>query len=183
MSCRILAISGSLRKASSNTALLRAAAILAPNDVNLVFYDNLGKLPLFNPDEEQLPESVQDFRDQIGQSDGLMIASPEYAHGVTGAIKNALDWAVGGPEMVDKPIALINASGRATHAYASLAEILSTMAAKIIPAASMVIPLPHNKITTDFILENKRLSDLLLLSIQELVRAILIDRSEKQKAI
>ena len=138
----ILAISGSLRKASLNTALLRAAITLAPADVKITLYGGLGVLPLFNPDLEGFePSSVMDFRTQLRQADGVLIASPEYAHGVTGAMKNALDWVVGGEEFVDKPVALLNASPRATHAYASLKETITVMSARIVEQASITVPL------------------------------------------
>ena len=88
---QLLAISGSLRKASGNTALLRATRDCAPPRVTVTLYEGLGQLPIFNPDlDAQPPAAVQALRERIARSDGLLIASPEYAHGVTGAIKNAL---------------------------------------------------------------------------------------------
>jgi NAD(P)H-dependent FMN reductase len=125
---RILAISGSLRAISLNTALLRAATSLAPEGVAISLYGGLGDLPHFNPDLEGAePPSVLDFRTQLQRSDGVLISSPEYAHGVPGVLKNALDWLVGSGELVGKPVALLNASPRATHAQASLIETLTTM--------------------------------------------------------
>src|SRR5579872_2038953 len=125
---RILAISGSLRKASSNTALLQAAATLAPSDIHISLYENLAMLPPFIPDDEESNHpAVFDLRAQVQTADGLLIASPEYAHGVPGVLKNALDWLVGGEEFINKPIALINAQPRATHAYAALTEIITVM--------------------------------------------------------
>jgi chromate reductase len=105
---RILAISGSLRAASSNTAVLQAAAFLAPAGVEIVLYTGLGDLPHFNPDldTDDPPEVVRALRHEIGQCDGLLICSPEYAHGVAGAMKNALDWLVSSvefPEKIDRP--------------------------------------------------------------------------------
>ena len=104
---RILAISGSLRAVSSNTHLLRAAAQLAPAGVDVVLYDGLAGLPHFNPDVEEnvLPGPVADLRAAVGAADGLLISSPEYAHGVPGALKNALDWIVSSGELVGKPTA------------------------------------------------------------------------------
>src|SRR5437764_1175741 len=99
---RILAISGSLRAVSSNTALLRAAAALAPEGVEVELYGGLGDLPHFNPDlddpdhKDREPAAVTDLRARVRSADGLLIAAPEYAHGVPGAMKNALDWLVGG---------------------------------------------------------------------------------------
>jgi NAD(P)H-dependent FMN reductase len=140
---RILAISGSLRSASSNTAALQAAALLAPAGVEIVLYTGLDNLPHFNPDldTDQPPESVQALRREIGRADGLLISSPEYAHGIAGALKNSLDWLVSSFEFAGKPVALINASPRAVHAEAQLREILTTMAARLIDGASIALPL------------------------------------------
>ncbi len=139
---QLLGISGSLRRQSSNTALLYAARSLAPGGVELAVYGGLGDLPLFNPDLEATePAPVTELRADVRAADGLLIASPEYAHGVTGAMKNALDWLVGGEEFVDKPVALINTSPRATHAYAALTEIVTVMSARLVTEACVTIPL------------------------------------------
>lgn len=170
---RILAISGSLRKASSNTDLLRASAILAPPGVEIAIYENLSDLPYFNPDlENEEISSVTDFRKRIRSADGVLIASPEYAHGITGVLKNGLDWIVGSGELVHKPTALLNASFRATHAYEALKEVLKTMDARIIPQASLVIPLPNNKIGLNGILEHPELVRTLQKAIEALACAI-----------
>jgi chromate reductase, NAD(P)H dehydrogenase (quinone) len=138
----ILAISGSLRQISSNTALLQAAIALSPENVEIKLYGGLNDLPHFNPDLEPTePPAVKDLRQQLAWSDGLLISSPEYAHGVPGVLKNALDWLVSGEEFVGKPIALFNTSPRAVHAQASLIEIMTTMAGRMIPEASITIPL------------------------------------------
>ena len=123
---RVLAISGSLRAASLNSALLRATARIAPPGIEVRVFDGIGQLPLFNPDLESAdPPAVATLRTQIMAADALLIASPEYAHGVTAAIKNALDWMVGNESFVNKPVALFNASPRAVHAQAALRETLN----------------------------------------------------------
>ncbi|MFL5501439.1 MAG: NADPH-dependent FMN reductase [Gemmatimonadaceae bacterium] len=141
----ILAISGSLRARSSNTEALRAAAMLAPPTVCVKMFDGLAALPPFNPDLDVEgavpPATVGDFRKQIGAADALLICSPEYAHGVPGSLKNALDWLVSAAEMVCKPIGLLNISPRSTHAHASLAETLRTMSTVVVPGASVELPL------------------------------------------
>lgn len=138
---RLLAISGSLRKESSNTTLLQAAQALAPEGVRITLYGRLGDLPHFNPDIEfDRLEPVTDLKTQVDMSDGLIISSPEYAHGVPGSLKNALDWLVGGHEFYEKPIAFFHASSRGIHAQASLREIVKTMSGKIIDEASMTLP-------------------------------------------
>jgi len=138
----VLAISGSLRAASINSALLRTAARLAPPQIEIVVCELVGDLPLFNPDlDAQPPNAVLRLHQQLASADALMIASPEYAHGVTGAIKNTLDWLVSCEAFVNKPVAVLNASPRAHHADAALRETLKTMSAVIIESASLTIPL------------------------------------------
>jgi NAD(P)H-dependent FMN reductase len=94
---QVLAISGSLRSSSSNRAALQAAAAQAPDGMAITIYQGLGDLPLFNPDRdrEPLPAAVVDLRARAANGDGFLISSPEYAHGISGSLKNALDWLVG----------------------------------------------------------------------------------------
>src|SRR4029077_15974928 len=118
---------------SSNTALLRAAAALVPEGMEITFYAGLGDLPHFNPDlEDSEPPSVTDLRRQVQAADGLLISSPEYAHGVPGVLKNALDWLVGGFEFIDKPIALLNPSPHSRFAHPQLLETVRVMSANVI---------------------------------------------------
>jgi chromate reductase, NAD(P)H dehydrogenase (quinone) len=114
-SMKILALTGSLRAASLNTMLLRAVQRLAPTDIRVELYRGLGELPPFNPDVEAhgAPRAVGELRSRIISSHALLIASPEYAHGVSGVIKNALDWMVGNESFVGKPVGLLNTSPRA----------------------------------------------------------------------
>jgi chromate reductase len=144
---RVLAISGSLRSASSNGAILQAAALVAPPGMVIEPYDGLATLPHFNPDldraldDPRLPEAVRALRAAVELADAVLISSPEYAHGVPGSLKNALDWLVGGSEMVAKPVALWNTAPHATHAQASLAETLRTMTVRLVPDADLSISL------------------------------------------
>jgi chromate reductase, NAD(P)H dehydrogenase (quinone) len=141
VSVRLLAISGSLRSDSSNSSLIRAVASLTPESVDVHIFSGLAELPFFNPDLDvgPGPTAVAHFREAIRKADALLISSPEYAHGVPGVLKNALDWLVGSGELIDKPVALINAAPRATHAYASLMETLTTMTARIVHEASITV--------------------------------------------
>src|SRR5262245_65851238 len=88
---------------------------------------------------------VATFRTTLEQSDAIFLSRPEYAHGVPGVLKNALDWIVGSGELMSKPIALVNATTRATHAWASLLETLTVMSARVIDDASVTIPLDGRK--------------------------------------
>lgn len=157
----ILAISGSLRAASSNTTVLQAMAILAPrHDMRITFYDGLGSLPHFNPDLDwdEPPPPVGELRQFIGRSAGLLISSPEYAHGVPGSLKNALDWLVASVEFPDKPVALIGASAESVYVTASLQEILKTMSARLVDEASITVPIRGRSIDAAEIAEDPELA-------------------------
>ena len=169
----ILAISGSLRANSSNTMLLRAAVNLAPEGVQIQLYDSIGNLPHFNSDlENELPSAVKDFQSRIQSTHGLMISSPEYAHGVPGCLKNALDWLVSGNEFPGKPVALLNTSSRGTYAQASLTETITVMNGRIIAEASITIPILGKKIDSEGILSRPDLANPLRAAIAAFVKAI-----------
>ena len=170
---KILAISGSLRAASLNSALLRAVARLAPADISVVLYRGLGDLPLFNPDiEAGDPSPVASLRRQILSADALLIASPEYAHGVAGAMKNALDWMVGCEAFVHKPVALLNASPRAVHAQAAMIETVTVMSARIVDEASITVPILGANLGEDEIVTHPAISALLLAALIALRAAV-----------
>lgn len=132
---KILAISGSGRAASTNTALLRAVAEIARPDHQVTVFAGTGSLPVFSPDLEPAPRpaSVQNFADMIKESDGLIISSPEYVRAIPGGLKNAIDWLVSGEEIVSKPIALIHASHRGDDMLDQLRLVLSTVSQRFAP--------------------------------------------------
>ena len=170
---KILAISGSLRAASLNSALLRAAARIAPPEFDIELFRRLGDLPLFNPDlDAETVETVQMLRRRIVAADALLIASPEYAHGVTGAMKNALDWMVGNESFVRKPVALLNASPRARHAQAALRETVSTMSALVVDEASITLPILGSGFDEDAIVRHTQIRTALLDSLHALAAAV-----------
>lgn len=149
---RLLAISGSLRAESVNTAALQALARLSPPSVDVTLFVGLADLPAFNPDldTEAAPGPVERLRKHIEQADGLVFCTPEYAHGVPGALKNALDWLVSFPPFAGKRAVLINARPRATHAMASLRETLGVMSAHLLP--DVTLPLDGNRYDADALL-------------------------------
>jgi len=172
---KILAISGSLRAASHNTAVLAAAKRLAPAGVAIELFEGIARLPFFNSDletPESLPEAVSAFRQLIGAADGILISSPEYARGVSGLMKNALDWLVGSFEFPGKPVALINTSPRATHALAAITLTLETMSANVIGNASITLPLLGTANDAESIAANPELAGLLRAAIERFVDAI-----------
>ena len=134
---RILAISGSLQAGSADTALLRAAAAVAPADVQVDVYDALAELPHFNPDldTEPGPAAVARLRARLAAADAVLIATPEYAHGLPGALKNALDWVVSSGELYGKAAAILSAAPareRGAYARESLARTLEAEGARVV---------------------------------------------------
>lgn len=132
----LLALSGSLRATSSNAAIVRAVARFAP-----IHTFAIATLPHFSPDldVEPLPAPVAELRAAVGAAPALVIATPEYAHGMPGSLKNALDWLVSATEPIDKPVLLISASpAGATHAHAQFTEVLRTMSMRVIDGGAHV---------------------------------------------
>ena len=118
----------------------------APEGVAVTLYEDLGSLPIFNPDHtERLPSAAAELRRLTLGCDGLLISSPEYAHGVPGGMKNALDWMVGWGEVADRPVALFNTSPYGEHAKAALGEILVTMSLHIVPEGAFTLHLRGSK--------------------------------------
>lgn len=144
----ILAISGSLRAASANTSLLRAAAKRVPDDVTLTLYGGLDDLPHFSPerDVDNVPGAVSRLRAQLRDADAVLICTPEYAHGIPGVLKNMLDWIVSSGELVDKPVGVISAATGGEYAHASLIETLTVMSAHIVEGASLIVSSVRTKI-------------------------------------
>lgn len=136
---RILAISGSLQQQSSNTALLRAAAAGAPaaGGVVIDLYDGIRELPHFDPDLDgpEPPPGIADLRARLVAADAVLISTPEYAHALPGALKDALDWLVGSGELVDKPVAVMSASpglDGGKIAGDALVALLDVMSARVV---------------------------------------------------
>jgi len=180
---RLLAISGSLRSASSNTTVLHALQASAPAGVVVAVYAGLGDLPYFNPDldgeTDTPPASVGQLRAQIGQADGLLISSPEYAHGVPGVLKNALDWLVSSLEFPGKPVALINISPRSTFVHASLSETLTTMSASLIADPTFTIALARKGLDVAGMLADPQIAQDLRAALDAFVHAILSRRAHE----
>lgn len=174
---QILALSGSLREGASNTVLLEAAGLVAPAGVTVTLYEALGTLPHFNPDldapdGDALPRAAADLRARVGQADGLLVSSPEYAHGIPGAFKNALDWLVGSLEFPGKPVALLSTSPQSVHVRAQLSEVLATMSARLVPEASIIVPLPNRTIDGRTIAADPVMCGALRAAMAAFVRAI-----------
>ena len=125
----ILAISGSLKSNSTNTNILRVISKIASQNVIINIFDGLDKLPHFNPGSTNDIESVNDFMRQLRVADAVIFSTPEYAFGVPGVLKNALDWLVSSGELNKKPIVAISASPLYSGGDKALASLLLTLTA------------------------------------------------------
>ena len=139
---KILAISGSARAQSTNTALLQALADLAPSDIEIEVFAGIGDLPVFSPDREgdATPEIVRAFQHKIAAADALIIASPEYVRTLPGGLKNAIDWLVSGEHVIGKPIVLAHASHRGDDMLQTLRTVLSTISSNFNPGIFLRMP-------------------------------------------
>jgi chromate reductase len=172
---RILTLSGSLRAQSTNAALLQAASALAPEGMYCLAFDGLASLPAFDPDVEKsgsLPPAVRAWAQALQSSAGLIISSPEYAHGMPGALKNALDWVVGSGELVGKPVLLFNAaSAGGEKAQAALVQTLTVMSARVLVEASLLGPLLHQPLDAEGRILKPELAEALRNSLRALALA------------
>lgn len=144
---KFLAISGSLRAASTNTVLLKALAGNAPPGITVTLYDGLAHLPIFNPDDEgeRTPAQAAGLIEAVSAASGVIVSCPEYAHGVPGGLKNGLDWLVSRDAAVGKPAMLVHASPRSAYARAALAEIMRTMSFSLYDGEALEITLIGKK--------------------------------------
>lgn len=172
---RILGIPGSLRARSTNLLLLEAAALLAPPQAQLEIFTRLADIPPFQPDAASTsatPAAVIALRQAITAADAVVFSVPEYAHGLPGALKNALDWLVDGIEFTHKPVALFNASARSVYAQAALRETLITMGADFFNDACITIPLTDDSRTPQQLITDSAIAASLTATLQHLVASL-----------
>lgn len=141
----ILCLAGSLRRDSWNRRLLMAAAECAPDGIELILFDELANVPMFNEDDEHdVAAGVQQLRHAVAKADGLLIATPEYNHSFPGVLKNAIDWLSRGTDSVlaDKPVAVIGASTGSWGtrlAQAALRQVLTATEARVMPGPMLFV--------------------------------------------
>jgi NAD(P)H-dependent FMN reductase len=154
----LLLISGSSRDGSTNAAVLRTAAALAPGDVEAICYPGIGELPLFNPDDDRegapVDERVAAMRVAVAGADALLVCTPEYAGAMPAALKNLLEWTIGDAGTYAKPIAWINAAGPAApsgaaDAHDSLRRVLGYAGAEIVESACRRASVTREMVGTD----------------------------------
>ncbi len=117
-----------------------------PADVQFELFDGIGVLPHFN-DPVDSPPAVQQFRDKIRLADAILICTPEYAFGIPGSLKNALDWTVGTSDLVDKPVAVVTASSQGEKGHAALLLVLQAISAKIPQGGDLVVSFIRSKVS------------------------------------
>ncbi|HEY6317842.1 MAG TPA: NADPH-dependent FMN reductase [Acidimicrobiia bacterium] len=165
MACRFLLISGSLRAASTNSAVLRTAREVAPRGVDSVLYQRLAELPHFNPDDDGdvVQPVVGELRVAIHAATALVFSTPEYAAALPGAFKNFLDWTIGDAEagsIYEKPAAWINTSTRqASDAHDELRRVLTYAHAAIVDRACVEAPVTESMIGTDGLIREPAIRD------------------------
>lgn len=171
-STKILGISGSLRHGSAHHAILQHVACAFPN-VTFHIFEGMADIPNFNPDLDQPGSTphgaVEAFRTAITEADAVLICTPEYAYGIPGALKNALDWTVSSGSFVDKPVGLITASGLGEHGHASLLLVLQALTAKVDEHAALLVPYFKSKMNA----ENQITDDGLKDDLRHLVEVLL----------
>lgn len=151
---RVLAISGSLRRGATTTAVLHTVAAGAPASIEVVVSEALASLPPFNPDAdtEPLPSAVLDLRTALAGADAVLLSTPEYAGSLPGAFKNLLDWTVGGGDLSGRPTGWINTSVSPTGAVAAhedLRRVLTFLGARIVEDACVDLPVPRAAVGSD----------------------------------
>jgi NAD(P)H-dependent FMN reductase len=150
---KLFAISGSLRAGSSATALAAALATVAPPETTFTLYDELESIPPFHPDRDRegdlAPAPVARLRTALQAADAVVVSTPEYAFGVPGVLKNALDWTVASGDFANKPTAAISSSPSdlgGDKAYASLVLTLRAMQARLPRNGGLIVPFVRKKI-------------------------------------
>ncbi len=147
----IAAICGSTKKNSLNLSLIKAVAELTKEDFEFNIISNIDQVPHFNPDlDNDFPhESVSKLRSQLKEVDAILICTPEYAMGVPGTLKNAIDWTVSSCEFSHKPTALITASSQGQKGHATLLETLKIIEANISEETQLLISFVKTKVSPE----------------------------------
>ena len=184
---RILAVSGSLRAASTNTAALRTAAATAPPGTTVEVYAGLGALPHFNQDDDvdPRPAPVESLHAAVRAADALLLSTPEYAGALPGSFKNLLDWCIGDGDprsIYEMPVAWINASPRgATAAHESLAEVLGYAHATVIGDACIEVPVTSTMVGPDGTITDAAVRDRIAGAVGALVAAATAVRGPEER--
>jgi chromate reductase len=165
MKIKILALSGSLRENSSNNTILKLVSAMIPDYVDFTIYKALASIPAF---DEMDNDPVVQFRQQVREADGVLICTPEYAFGVPGALKNALDWTVSSGDFDQKPVALITASSVGDKGHASMLNTLTALGTNIPDGGSLLISFVRAKLNNGQFTDHQT-----ELAVQKVVKALI----------
>jgi chromate reductase len=171
MHTKILAISGSLRESSSTQHIVNSLKKWTPHPIEFIVYTGLAELPHFN-DSPNPPASVVAWRRQLAEAHAVLICTPEYAFGVPGSLKNALDWTVSSGDFVDKPVGVITASTVGDKAHASLLLTLSAISAKLSEETSLLIPFIRSKIDAEGTIKDDETATALQAVLHALIKSV-----------
>ena len=176
---KIIAISGSIMQSSTNLNLINAIIKLFKDKLDFTIFQGLSDLPHFNPDLDRKdpPKNVSEFRRQLNEADGVLICTPEYAMGVPGVMKNAIDWTVSSMEFWNKPVALITASSAGQKGHQSLLETLRILESDMPAGSQLLISFAQAKIKDDEIADAGTLEE-----VKEIMDS-LINTVDKKKKI
>ncbi len=160
----VIAICGSTRSDSSNHRLIKAIAELLTDDLTVIVFDSIASLPHFNPDldTETAPEVIIQFRHLLKQASGILICTPEYAMGLPGSLKNALDWTVSSMEFSGKPTVAITASTSGAKAHASLLDTLKIIEAGCDEHTQLQIPFIKTKLSAENKISDQQTQDAII---------------------
>lgn len=173
MTISLVAVSGSLREKSTNTLLLQEVKNLVDSNIVFTLYGGVEELSQFNPDKENsLTSHTKSWINLVREADVLIISSPEYAHGIPGALKNALDWLVGTDAFIEKPFSIYRACPRSEYAPKALLEVLKTMSGKHIVDSDVTIDLQRNYEKSTIVLSKNESKEKILNSIRNICRFI-----------
>jgi NAD(P)H-dependent FMN reductase len=162
---KVLAVSGSTRQQSTNLNLIRAIDNLFTEKLQIELFEGIGAIPHFNPDldTDSPPQEVVHWRNKVRAAQGVLICTPEYAMGVPGSLKNAIDWTVSSMEFSHRPVALITASLNGEKGHASLMETLKIIESTMAPGCDLVIPFAKTKVKGSEITDKETLSQVSIL--------------------
>lgn len=174
---KILAILGSTRQHSSNLSLLQAIIDLYHDELDIEIFRDIAGIPHFNPDldTDNAPEAVTNFRTKIKEADGVLICTPEYAMGVPGTLKNAIDWTVSSMEFSHKPTALITASSSGAKGHQSLLETLMVIECNIPEQSRLLISFVKTKVK-----DNKIIDAVTLASVKSVIGSLINTINNKE---
>lgn len=180
---KIAAICGSTKKNSLNLSLIKAIAELAHEEFEFKIVSNIDQIPHFNPDldSESPPDAVSTFRAQLKEADAILICTPEYAMGVPGTLKNAIDWTVSSCEFSHKATALITASSQGQKGHAALLETLKIIEANIPEETRLLISFVKTKISPEGFIKDDETKNQVL-SVMQGLRKLALTKGEQINA-